>query len=105
MARIFGIDLGTTHSLIAYSDQGSPRVIPDPDTGSPLLPSVVAFPDPETVVVGAAAKPLAALQPLTTIASVKRFMGLGVEHVSAADRDQYPIAAGTPTGIVQFQIH
>jgi Fe-S protein assembly chaperone HscA len=105
MARIFGIDLGTTHSLIAYSEAGSPRVIADPDTGSPLLPSVVAFPDPDTVVVGAAARPLTALQPRTTIASVKRFMGLGAEHVSAADRAQYPIPTDDPTGPVRFKIH
>ena len=56
MARIFGIDLGTTNSLIAYSDGGTPRVIVDPQTGSPLLPSVVSFPGPEEVVVGTAAK-------------------------------------------------
>ena len=47
MERIFGIDLGTTNSLIAYSDNGTPRVIADPETQSPLLPSVVAFPSAE----------------------------------------------------------
>ncbi len=44
MARIIGIDLGTTNSLVAYVDErtGLPRVIPDRD-GRALLPSVVAF--------------------------------------------------------------
>jgi molecular chaperone DnaK len=102
MERIFGIDLGTTNSLIAYSDDGTPRVILDPETRSPLLPSVVAFPSTNEIVVGARAKALATTQPLTTIASVKRFMGLGMEHVTAADREHYAFAEGT--GIVRFRI-
>jgi Fe-S protein assembly chaperone HscA len=103
MERIFGIDLGTTNSLIAYSDDGMPRVIPDPETHSPLLPSVVAFPNVSHIVVGASAKPLATTQPLTTIPSVKRFMGLGMEHVTAADRERYAFADGDR--IVRFRIH
>ncbi|MFI5352795.1 MAG: Hsp70 family protein, partial [Candidatus Binatales bacterium] len=43
MERIFGIDLGTTNSLIAVMDGETPRVIADPRTGNPLLPSVVAL--------------------------------------------------------------
>jgi len=103
MERIFGIDLGTTNSLIAYSDNGTPRVIPDPETQSPLLPSVVAFPSANQIVVGASAKPLATTQPLTTISSVKRFMGLGMEHVTAADREHYAFTDGD--GIVRFRIY
>ncbi len=105
MERIFGIDLGTTNSLIAYSDDGVPRVIADPDTHAPLLPSVVSFPTPDDVVVGARAKELAAHHPLTTISSVKRFMGLGMEHVTAADREHYPFAEGGGHDIVRFRIH
>jgi molecular chaperone DnaK len=104
MERIFGIDLGTTNSLMAYSDDGTPRVIADPDTGSPLLPSVVAFPTPESSIVGARAKELAAHHPLTTIASVKRFMGLGMEHVTPADREHYAFA-GDGHDIVRFRVH
>ena len=103
MERIFGIDLGTTNSLIAYSDNGTPRVIADPETQAPLLPSVVAFPGANQIIVGAPAKALATTQPLTTISSVKRFMGLGMEHVTAADREHYAFAAGD--GIVRFRIH
>jgi hypothetical protein len=56
MARIIGIDLGTTNSLVAYVDDksGLPRVIPDRE-GRALLPSVVAF-TPQGVLVGEAAK-------------------------------------------------
>ncbi len=104
MERIFGIDLGTTNSLIAYADDDdSLRVVPDPDTGASLLPSVVAFVSADEVIVGARAKELAAEHPLTTIASVKRFMGLGMEHVTPADREHYAFA--NDAGIVRFQIH
>src|SRR5262249_43036597 len=106
MERIFGIDLGTTNSLIAYSDDGTPRVIADPSTGSPLLPSVVAFAADGTITVDAAATPRAAHQPLTTISSVKRFMGLGMEHLTAAARERYAFApAGAASSIVRFRIH
>jgi molecular chaperone DnaK len=104
MERIFGIDLGTTNSLIAYADEDDTlRVVPDPETGSPLLPSVVSFLSAGEIVVGARARELAAQQPLTTIASVKRFMGLGMEHVTAADREHYAFTADE--GIVRFQVH
>jgi molecular chaperone DnaK len=104
MERIFGIDLGTTNSLIAYADEDdTPRVVPDPETGSPLLPSVVSFVSADEVIVGDRAREMAARQPLTTVASVKRFMGLGMEHVTAADREQHAFTADE--GIVRFQIH
>jgi molecular chaperone DnaK len=104
MDRIFGIDLGTTNSLIAYSDAGSPRVIADPDTGEVLLPSVVSFPHPDEIVVGAAARALAVRHPLETIASVKRFMGLGMEHVTTADHERYAFVDDA-AGVVRFHIH
>jgi molecular chaperone DnaK (HSP70) len=54
--RIVGIDLGTTNSLVAFIDNDTPRVIPDLQTGDPLLPSVVAFLEDGSVVVGHQAK-------------------------------------------------
>jgi Fe-S protein assembly chaperone HscA len=105
MERIFGIDLGTTNSLIAYADDDSARVIPDPETKAPLLPSVVCFPAADEPVVGAHAKAMAAEYPLTTIASVKRFMGLGMEHVTPADREHYVFADDGSAEIVRFLIH
>ena len=50
--RIFGIDLGTTNSLIAVMDGAQPRVISEPGTGNPLLPSVVALTPEGAVYVG-----------------------------------------------------
>ena len=102
MERIVGIDLGTTNSLIAFMDGDTPRVIPDPETGDMLLPSVVAFLEDGRVLVGHPAQELAAEQPLTTIHSVKRFMGLGMEHVSADDHRRYRFA--NEQGIVRFAL-
>jgi Fe-S protein assembly chaperone HscA len=101
--RIVGIDLGTTNSLIAYVDGDVPRVITDPHTENPLLPSIVSYSIDGQILVGDDAKALLAEHPLTTIQSVKRFMGLGMEHVSANDRRRYRFAADT--GIVRFALH
>jgi Fe-S protein assembly chaperone HscA len=92
MEPIVGIDLGTTNSLVAILGDDGPRVLPDPETGDRLLPSAVAFlPDGE-VVVGRRARALAASLPFDTVLSVKRFMGLGLEHVSTDDRRRYRFA-------------
>src|SRR5215831_2397800 len=80
MSRIVGIDLGTTNSLVAYLDQGIPRVIPDAE-GRLLLPSIVAF-MPEGVLVGESAKRQLARNPARTLYSVKRLMGKGYEDVA-----------------------
>jgi len=94
--RIVGIDLGTTNSLVAHLDDGTPRVIADPATGRVIVPSVVSFvaggPNPTNPIVGDEARALAPTAPATTIQSVKRFMGLGREHLSAADRQRYSFA-------------
>ena len=103
MERIVGIDLGTTNSLIAFVEGDAPRVIADPQTGNPLLPSIVAYFADGQIVVGDKAKTLLAEHPLTTIQSVKRFMGLGMEHVSADDYRRYRFAQDT--GIVRFALH
>src|SRR5262245_46920944 len=79
MSRIVGIDLGTTNSLVAYLDNGIPKVIPDSE-GRALLPSVVAF-TPNGVVVGEAARRQLARNPRRTIYSAKRLMGKGYEDV------------------------
>jgi Fe-S protein assembly chaperone HscA len=106
--RIVGIDLGTTNSLVAYLDGETPRVIADPATGRAIVPSVVAFRPDGTVLVGDEARALASSEPVTTIQSVKRFMGLGEEHVSAADRRRYTFASSEPgpaqSGAIRFGI-
>lgn len=111
MERIVGIDLGTTNSLIAFIDGDTPRVILELATGDPLLPSVVAFLEDGRTIVGRHAKEQATEHPLTTIQSVKRFMGLGMMHVTEEDRRRYPFAE-TPgpegqrgqSGIVRFDL-
>jgi Fe-S protein assembly chaperone HscA len=105
MDRIFGIDLGTTNSLIAYMDGDTPRVIRDPDTGTALLPSVVAYLENGETIVGAGARARAETAPLTTIASVKRFMGLGPEHVNDGDRGQYAFSTEAKSDIIRFHLH
>jgi molecular chaperone DnaK len=103
VARIIGIDLGTTNSLVAVLEADGPRVLPDPDTGACLLPSAVAYLADGGVLVGEPARALAAERPHDTILSVKRFMGLGPEHVTAEDRARWRITDETP-GIVGFRV-
>ena len=76
MARIIGIDLGTTNSCVAVMEGGVPKVIPNAE-GSQTTPSVVGY-NPKTTerLVGAAAKRQAVAQPKNTVYSIKRFMGL-----------------------------
>ena len=52
MSRIFGIDLGTTNSLIAVMEEKRPQIVPDLNTANPLLPSVVAITPKGEVFVG-----------------------------------------------------
>ncbi len=72
-----GIDLGTTNSLVASVRSGVAETLAD-DEGRHILPSVVRYIKDTDVVVGEAAKTVAADDPLNTIASVKRLMGRGI---------------------------
>jgi molecular chaperone DnaK len=78
MGKIVGIDLGTTNSLVAYTDPqtNQPKCIPGP-YGSTLCPSVVSLDADGTIVVGEAARRRLLTQPERTIYSVKRLMGRG----------------------------
>jgi len=75
MARIVGIDLGTTNSVVAVMEGGEPVVIPSSE-GARLIPSVVAI-NPKTGerLVGQVARRQAVTNPENTIFSIKRFMG------------------------------
>lgn len=75
MAKIIGIDLGTTNSAVAVMEGGEPTIIPSAE-GNRLFPSVVAV-NPKTGerLVGLVAKRQAVINPENTISSVKRFMG------------------------------
>lgn len=72
MGKIIGIDLGTTNSVVAVMEGGSPKVIPASDTGRNITPSVV---EPVKNLVGDVAKRQMILNPKNTIYSVKRLMG------------------------------
>ena len=82
MGRIVGIDLGTTNSLVAYTDAqtGQPKCITGP-YGSTLCPSVVSLDPDGTIIVGEAARRRLLTQPERTIYSVKRLMGRGPADV------------------------
>ena len=74
MAKIIGIDLGTTNSAVAVMEGGTPTIIPNSE-GNRTTPSVVAFSKDGERLVGETAKRQAITNPHRTIASVKREMG------------------------------
>ncbi|MEE8343683.1 MAG: Fe-S protein assembly chaperone HscA [Gammaproteobacteria bacterium] len=75
-----GIDLGTTNSLVASVRSGSAETLPDAE-GFHLLPSIVRYVTNGDPVVGSVAGAMAVADPLNTIASVKRFMGRGLDDI------------------------
>ncbi len=80
MAKIIGIDLGTTNSVVAIMEGKEPKVITN-EEGGRLTPSVVAFDDKGEVLVGQIARRQAITNPENTVYSVKRFMGRKFEEV------------------------
>jgi molecular chaperone DnaK len=74
MAKIIGIDLGTTNSAVAVMEGGEPTIIPSAE-GDRLIPSVVAMNKNHERLVGRPARNQAVVNPENTITSIKRFMG------------------------------
>lgn len=95
MSRILGIDLGTTNSLIGHVVTGELQVIADAQTEEELLPSVVHFSNDGSALVGRSARDAETGRDGITIASVKRLMGIGMEHVNDDDRRQFPLVDKT----------
>jgi len=81
MAKIIGIDLGTTNSVVAVMEGGEPKVIPN-EEGGRTTPSVVAFTKSGERLVGQVAKRQAITNPQNTIYSIKRFMGRRFNEVT-----------------------
>jgi molecular chaperone DnaK len=81
MAKVIGIDLGTTNSCMAVIEGGEPTVIPNAEGGR-TTPSVVAFTKDDHRLVGAPAKRQQVTNPQNTIFSIKRFMGRKFDEVS-----------------------
>jgi molecular chaperone DnaK len=80
MAKIIGIDLGTTNSCVAVMEGGEAKVIPN-EEGGRTTPSIVAFTKSGERLVGQVAKRQAITNPENTIFSVKRFMGRRLNEV------------------------
>ncbi|HEY7760969.1 MAG TPA: molecular chaperone DnaK [Burkholderiales bacterium] len=74
MAKIIGIDLGTTNSCVAIMENGQPKVIENSE-GSRTTPSIVAYTEDAEVLVGAPAKRQAVTNPKNTLYAVKRLIG------------------------------
>ncbi len=81
MAKVIGIDLGTTNSCMAVIEGGEPTVIPNAEGGR-TTPSVVAFTKDEQRLVGAPAKRQQVTNPQDTVFSIKRFMGRKYDEVT-----------------------
>ncbi len=88
MGRVFGIDLGTTNSEIAYMKDGKPEVVTLAD-GKKYLPSVVGTGTDGSIITGFAARNQYSAFPENTIVSIKRKMGSG-ETVSMAGKEYTP---------------
>ena len=102
MAKIIGIDLGTTNSVVAVMEGSEPAVIANSD-GQRITPSVVAFTDKERLV-GTLAKRQAVTNPQKTIFSIKRFMGR--RHNEVGDEEKmvpYKIVGG-PEELVKVEL-
>jgi molecular chaperone DnaK len=89
MAKVVGIDLGTTNSVVAVMEGPQPVVIPNSE-GSRTTPSVVAFTKTGERLVGQLAKRQAITNPDRTIASIKRHMGEGNYNVKIDGKDYTP---------------
>ncbi len=85
-----GIDLGTTHSLVAAVRNGVPECLPD-EQGRVILPSVVRYLDAQRRQIGFDALAQQSNDPGNTIASVKRLMGRGLADVAHAARLPYAL--------------
>ncbi|NDJ28000.1 molecular chaperone DnaK [Campylobacter sp. MIT 12-8780] len=87
MAKVIGIDLGTTNSCVAVFERGESKVIPNKE-GKNTTPSVVAFTDKGEVLVGDSAKRQAVTNPEKTIYSIKRIMGLMFNEDKAKEAEK-----------------
>ena len=91
MAKIIGIDLGTTNSVVSVIEGGEPKVITN-EEGARTTPSVVAWSKDGELLVGQAARRQAITNPYKTVYSVKRFMGMAYDEVKAeAKRMPYKV--------------
>ena len=89
MAKVIGIDLGTTNSVVSVMEGGEPTVITNPE-GSRITPSVVGFTKDGQRLIGQLARRQAVSNPDRTIASIKRHMGEKDYKVTVDDKSYTP---------------
>ncbi|MCK5226110.1 MAG: molecular chaperone DnaK [Planctomycetes bacterium] len=85
MAKIIGIDLGTTNSVVAVMEGSAPKVLIN-SSGARLTPSVVGFTDKGERLIGQIAKHQQVTNPENTVFSIKRFMGRRHREVSSEEK-------------------
>lgn len=103
MAKVVGIDLGTTNSVIAVMEGGQPTVVLNSE-GSRLTPSVVGFSKSGERLVGQLARRQAVMNPENTVFSIKRFIGRRYEEVSEErTRVPYKVVSG-PNSQVRVEL-
>jgi molecular chaperone DnaK len=103
MAKIIGIDLGTTNSVVSVMEGGDPTVITTAEGGR-LCPSVVAFSKNGERLVGQTAKRQAVVNSENTVYSIKRFMGRRLDEVETErEMVSYEVVEG-PSGDVRVKI-
>jgi molecular chaperone DnaK len=95
MAKIIGIDLGTTNSVVAVMEGTSPKVLIN-SSGSRLTPSVVGFTDKGERLVGQIARHQQVTNPENTVFSIKRFMGRRHNEVATEEKTvPYKVVGGS----------
>src|SRR5258705_878690 len=102
MAKVIGIDLGTTNSVVAVMEGGEPHVIPNQE-GSRLTPSVVAFAKDGEILVGQVARRQAITSPENTVFSIKRFRGRRYEEVQEEIKKVPYKVVKAPNGDVRIE--
>ncbi|HET7275926.1 MAG TPA: molecular chaperone DnaK [Longimicrobiaceae bacterium] len=103
MAKVIGIDLGTTNSVVAVMEGGDPVVIPNAEGGR-TTPSVVAFTKDGERLVGQVARRQAITNPKNTIFSIKRFMGRKEAEVKEEEKIvPYEVISG-PNGLAEVKV-
>lgn len=103
MAKVIGIDLGTTNSCVAVMEGGEPVVISNTE-GNRTTPSVVAFTKDGERLVGAVAKRQAVTNPQNTVFSIKRFMGRRHAEVQTEEKIVPYKVSETSSGDLQVEV-
>ena len=103
MAKIIGIDLGTTNSVVAVMEGSSPKVLIN-SSGSRLTPSVVGFTDKGERLIGQIARHQQVTNPENTVFSIKRFMGRRHSEVSSEEKIVPYKITGGPNELVKVDV-